>query len=288
MIFGIIKLYKVKPDFLVCVEFFPSIIGLFYPHSRVIVHIHRQPELNYSGFKGKIFRFIHRNVYTKKTRFYGVSEQQSLAIQKMIKKKCNPRFTIPDNLSSKVPLKFFQFEINFISANRIDRGKGIENSIEWFKSIQTKLIEDGFKCNLHFYGNIANDSVGSFLSNNLNDFILYHGEYDNIEETLKYNTSVFINFSEHEGFGLVNYEYLALGVPALILKSLYGPEEIFDFSSQNDAILLESTSVDSISVEYLKSIASSYERYFKASNGCKLLAKNFRNKTKQFNSQCIF
>ena len=184
-----------------------------------------------------------------------------------------------------MPLKFFQFKINFISANRIDRGKGI-NSIEWLKSIQTKLIEDGFKCNLHIMG-ITNDSVGSFLSNNLND-LFFIMAYDNIEETLKYNTSVFINFSEHEGFGLVNYEYLALGVPALILKSLYGPEEIFDFSSQNDAILLESTSVDSISVEYLKSIASSYERYFKASNGCKLLAKNFRNKTKQFNSQCIF
>ena len=51
---------KVKPKVLICVEDLPSLVGLFYNHSKVVINIHRNPDVNYSTKKGKIFAFIYK------------------------------------------------------------------------------------------------------------------------------------------------------------------------------------------------------------------------------------
>ena len=90
---AILIIIKKQPRLLICVEDLPSIVGFFYNHSKVIISIHRNPDLNYSTLKGYIFKFIYKYLFSNNTRFVGVSKNQSESLGKLIRKDVRYRYT---------------------------------------------------------------------------------------------------------------------------------------------------------------------------------------------------
>lgn len=118
-------------------------------------------------------------------------------------------------------------EKNITYIGRLSKEKGIFDLIEIFKIINKK--DNEIILNIIGDGNEKNNLINKIKENKLEKNVIMHGfkTRDEIEEILL-NTSIGINTSFTESFGLAILETFSFGIPCLAFDSAEGAKEIID------------------------------------------------------------
>jgi glycosyltransferase involved in cell wall biosynthesis len=288
---AILIVYREKPKLLVCVEDLPSVIGFFYIHSKVIVNIHRNPDLNYSRFKGFFFKILYKYLFSKNVRFIGVSKDQSNSLSKIINRKVKYCYTV-FKIKKRNLISYEYKSITFLIASRLEPEKGINEAISYFLHLKKILNSSNIKASLKIYGNFKDENFRIDLLNKINfiDSIIYVGEFSQVEELVTHASPVFLNFSHHEGFGLINWEMIDLGVPSIIYNCDYGVSELITPKFNHSKFgpkLINSFVIREDEVNFVKSLATDVSFYFRSSQNSLICSDEFRLKALNNNINCF-
>lgn len=195
--------------------------------------------------------------------------------EKMVNKKCKV-VNIPlgiDDIPTKVS-KLDKKAITYIG--RLSKEKGVMDLIDVFKKVYEK--DNEFVLNIIGDGELKRNLTDKIKKYHLENNVILHGYKRKSEiEDILLETSIGINTSYTESFGLAIIETFSYGIPCVAFDSAEGAVEIID-DDKNGYIILE-RNFDEMANKIVKLVADKEKS--------KQFAKNAREKSLEYDSERI-
>ena len=257
------------------------IISTIKPHNLLVSKYGKKDiikiatEHNYKVNNKKYINNIIKSCYNLNYLVIASKKLADIYSNKMINSKCKV-INIPLNLDY-FPQKISKLDNKVITyIGRLSEEKGVLDLIEIFKKIYDKDQE--FKLNVVGDGELRNKIIQKIEENHLENNVILHGYKTRNEiEEIMLNTTIGINTSYTESFGLALIETFSYGIPCVAFSCAEGAKEIID--DNKNGYIIENRDFEKMTRMILDLV----------NNEAKLknFGKNAREKSEQFSMENI-
>lgn len=257
------------------------VISTIEPHNKLLSKYGKKDSIKIAtehNYKNDEKNYINNVIKSCKNLNYLVIASKQLAniySKKMMSSNCKV-VNIPLILDY-MPEKTSELSNKVITyIGRLSEEKGVIDLIEVFKKIHDK--DDEFRLNIVGDGELKEKMIQKISENHLENCAFMQGYKSKSElEEIMLNTSIGINTSYTESFGLALMETFSYGIPCVAFSSAEGAKEIID--NDKNGYIIENRNFEEMANKVIDLV----------NNKDKLMifGKNAREKSEQFEVQNI-
>ena len=257
------------------------VISTIEPHNKLLSKYGKKDSIKIAtehNYKNDEKNYINNVIKSCKNLNYLVIASKQLAniySKKMMSSNCKV-VNIPLILDY-MPEKTSELSNKVITyIGRLSEEKGVIDLIEVFKKIHDK--DDEFRLNIVGDGELKEKMIQKISENHLESCAFMQGYKSKSElEEIMLNTSIGINTSYTESFGLALMETFSYGIPCVAFSSAEGAKEIID--NDKNGYIIENRNFEEMANKVIDLV----------NNKDKLMifGKNAREKSEQFEVQNI-